>query len=153
MEFTKAFFEPGSVTVVGATDRQGSVGRTVLENLLLGRDKRNIYPINPKRKKILDVDCYSSIGSLPETPDLVVIVTAAKLVPGIIKESCEAGIKSAVIISAGFKEAGDEGQAREEEILNTARKYNMRIIGPNCLGVLRPSANLNATFANKTAKP
>ena len=153
MEFTKAFFEPGSVAVVGATDRQGSVGRTVLENLLLGRDKRNIYPVNPNRKNILDVDCYSSIGSLPETPDLVVIVTAAKLVPGIIKESCEAGIKSAVIISAGFKEAGDEGQAREEEILNTARKYNMRIIGPNCLGVLRPSANLNATFANKTAKP
>jgi len=141
------------VAVVGATDRQGSVGRTVLENLLLGRDKRNIYPVNPNRKNILDVDCYSSIGSLPETPDLVVIVTAAKLVPGIIKESCEAGIKSAVIISAGFKEAGDEGQAREEEILNTARKYNMRIIGPNCLGVLRPSANLNATFANKAAKP
>jgi len=153
MEGIKAFFKPDSIAVVGATDRQGSVGRTVLENLLLGKDKRNIYPVNPNRKNILGMDCYSSIGSIPETPDLVIIVTAAKLVPGIVKESCEAGIKAAVIISAGFKEAGDEGQEREKEILQTASKHNMRIIGPNCLGVLRPSAELNATFANKTAKP
>jgi acetyltransferase len=153
MDGIKSFFEPAVVAVVGATDREGSVGRTVLENLLLGKNERKIYPVNPNREKILDVECYPSIGNLPETPDLVVVITAAKLVPNIIKESGESGVKTAIIISSGFKEAGEEGLAREKEIAEIARKYGMRIIGPNCLGVIRPGTNLNATFANKMSKP
>ncbi len=153
MDGIKSLFEPASVALVGATDRQGSVGRTIFENLIKGKAKRKIFPINPKKETLLEEKCFPSIKDLPEIPDLVVIATSAVQVPAIIKESCEKGIKNAVIISSGFKEAGEEGIAREKEILKTAREYGMRIIGPNCLGILRPSSELNATFANRTAKP
>jgi acetyltransferase len=153
MDLIKALFDPQAVAVVGATDRKGSVGRTVLENLLVGKHRRHIYPVNPKRDTLLDEKCFPNIASLPEIPDMVVIATAATMVPGIIKESCEKGIRNAVIISSGFKEAGEEGRAREEDIVKTAKAYDMRIIGPNCLGILRPGTEFNATFANRTAKP
>ena len=153
MESIKSFFDPGSVALVGATDRKGAVGRVVLDNLLLAKDKRKIYPVNPKREKILDIKCYPNINSTPETPELAVIVTPAKTVPDMVEESGKAGIKAIVIISAGFKEIGAEGKVREDRIVDIARKYNIRIIGPNCLGVIKPSANLNATFATKMSKP
>ena len=153
MEGMRLFFEPSSVALVGATEREGAVGRIVLDNLLLAKDKRKIYPVNPNREKILDAKCYPNISSLPEMPDLAVVVTNAKLVPDIVEESGKAGIKNIIIISSGFKEAGDEGKTRESKIFDTAKKYNIRIIGPNCLGVIRPSTNLNATFATKMTKP
>ncbi|MBN2238362.1 MAG: bifunctional acetate--CoA ligase family protein/GNAT family N-acetyltransferase [Dehalococcoidales bacterium] len=152
MDNIKTLFAPKSVAVVGATDRKGSVGRTVFENLLAGKDQRHIYPINPKRETLLEEKCYPDIASIPEIPDLVVIATSAVQVPQIIKEACTKGTKNAVIISSGFKEAGEEGIAREQEILKTAKAHGMRIIGPNCLGILRPGSNLNATFANRSAK-
>ena len=153
MEGMRLFFEPSSVALVGATEREGAVGRIVLDNLLLAKDKRKIYPVNPNREKILDAKCYPNISSLSEMPDLAVVVTNAKLVPDIVEESGKAGIKNIIIISSGFKEAGDEGKTRESKIFDTAKKYNIRIIGPNCLGVIRPSTNLNATFATKMTKP
>jgi len=153
MEGMRLFFEPSSVALVGAMEREGAVGRIVLDNLLLAKDKRKIYPVNPNREKILDAKCYPNISSLPEMPDLAVVVTNAKLVPDIVEESGKAGIKNIIIISSGFKEAGDEGKTRESKIFDTAKKYNIRIIGPNCLGVIRPSTNLNATFATKMTKP
>ena len=153
MEGMRLFFEPSSVALVGATEREGAVGRIVLDNLLLAKDKRKIYPVNPNREKILDAKCYPNISSLPEMPELAVVVTNAKLVPDIVEESGKAGIKNIIIISSGFKEAGDEGKTRENKIFDTAKKYNIRIIGPNCLGVIRPSTNLNATFATKMTKP
>ena len=153
MEGMRLFFEPSSVALVGATEREDAVGRIVLDNLLLAKDKRKIYPVNPNREKILDAKCYPNISSLPEMPDLAVVVTNAKLVPDIVEESGKAGIKNIIIISSGFKEAGDEGKTRESKIFDTAKKYNIRIIGPNCLGVIRPSTNLNATFATKMTKP
>jgi len=153
MEKIRAFFEPGSIALVGATDREGTVGRTVLDNLMLARDKRRVYLVNPNREKILDLKCYPSLSALPEKPELVVIVTQAKIVPSIIEECGKAGVKAVVIISAGFKEIGAEGKEREEKISQLSRKYGIRIIGPNCLGVIKPSALLNATFATKMSKP
>ncbi|MFC1956563.1 acetate--CoA ligase family protein [Chloroflexota bacterium] len=147
------FFNPDSIALVGATDRVGAVGRTVLKNLLLAKSKRRIYPINPNKEKIFDIKCYPDLSSIPEPPDLAVIATAAESVPNIVEDSGKAGVKAIIIISAGFKEIGTEGKAREDRIADIAKKYDIRIIGPNCLGVIRPSASLNATFANNMPQP
>jgi len=152
MEPIKAFFEPGSVALIGASEQEGTVGRTVLDNLLLARDRRTIYPVNPNREKLLDLKCYPSVSALPKVPELAVVVTQAKVVPGVVEECAKAGVRAVIIISAGFKEVGAEGKAREEKIMEIARKNGIRVIGPNCLGVIRPSAGLNATFANKMSK-
>ena len=149
MEKMKAFFEPRSIVLIGATDREHSIGRTVMDNLLLGKDRRKVYPVNPNRKTILGLSAYPELSALPEVPDLAVIITPAATVPGCIEECAKFGIKSVIIASAGFKEAGPEGQDREDKIGATAKANNMRIIGPNCLGVIRPRTMLNATFANK----
>jgi acetyltransferase len=149
----RPFFEPDSVALVGASDRDGSVGRVVLQNLLMGQDIRAVYPINQTRDTILDIKCYPNLTALPKTPELVVIATNAKNVVDVIDESSRIGVKNAIIISSGFREAGEEGLARERQILEIARKNDMRIIGPNCLGIIRPGAKLNATFANRTPNP
>jgi len=153
MEKLKAFFEPSSVALVGASDKQGAVGRILLDNLLLNQGKRQIYPVNPNQDKILDLQCYPNVGSTPEPPELAVIAIPAQAVPDVVEECGKAGVKAIVIISAGFKEAGIEGKAKEKKITSIAAKYGMRIMGPNCLGVIRPSAELNATFINKTCSP
>ncbi len=145
----KLFFNPGSVALIGATEREGTVGRIILENLLLAKDERKIYPVNPGREKVFQIKCYPSVSSVPETPDLAVIVTPADSVPDIVEECGKAGVKAIIVISAGFKEAGAEGKSREDRIANIARKYNIRIIGPNCMGVIRPGANLNTTFTRR----
>ncbi len=139
-------FAPKSVALIGATENPGSVGRTVMANLV-GSFPGTIYPVNPKRDSVLGVKAYPSLAALPEKPDLAVIVTPAKSVSQIISECADRGIPSAIIISAGFKEMGEPGIKMEEEILVHARRGGMRIIGPNCLGVMRPSKGLNATFA------
>lgn len=149
MERMKLFFNPGSVALIGATEREGTAGRIILENLLLAKDKRKIYPVNPSRERVFEIKCYPNISSVPETPDLAVIVIPAELVPDMVEESGKAGVKTIIVISAGFKEAGAEGKAREDRIANIAKKYNIRIMGPNCMGVIRPSANLNTTLFTK----
>lgn len=153
MDKLRPFFEPNSVAVIGATETPGSVGYTVFNNLMAASDRRKVFPINPNRNKVLEQKCYPSVTVLPEPPDLAVIITKAKIVPDIVEECGRCGVKSIIIISAGFKEIGTEGKAREERITAIAKKYNIRIIGPNCLGVIRPSAVLNATFVNKISKP
>ena len=152
MKGMKPFFEPESVALVGASDKAGSVGRVVLENLLLAKDTRKIYPINPNRETILDTKCYANLSSLPETPSLLIIATNAKFVVDVVEEAARTGIKNIIIISSGFRETGEEGKKREGLVLDIARKNGIRIIGPNCLGVIRPGANLNATFAQKVTK-
>jgi len=140
-------FWPKTVAVIGATENPGSVGRTVMQNLLATPFGGEIFAVNPKRPSVLGVKAYPNVLSIPKKIDLAVIVTPAKAVPQIIKECAEAQIPAAVIISAGFKEMGPPGIALEEEILAHARKGKMRIIGPNCLGVMNPTGGLNATFA------
>jgi len=146
-------FAPKSVAVIGATEKAGSVGRTVIWNLISSPFGGTVFPINPKRENILGIKAYSRIKDLQEQIDLAVIVTPAPTVPGIIKECVEASVQGAIVISAGFKEVGSEGLKLEQEILEQARKGKMRVIGPNCLGVMNPLTGLNATFATATAQP
>src|SRR2546425_1550671 len=148
-----AIFEPKNVAVVGATEKVGSVGRTILWNLISSPFGGTVFPINSKRSSILGIKAYPNLASLPEPVDLAVIVTPAPTVPGIIAECVEAGVKGAIIISAGFKESGAEGAEREQQILEQARRGKLRIIGPNCLGVMSPLTGLNATFASTMARP
>lgn len=147
------FFNPGSTVIIGATEKTDSAGRIVLENLLLSRDRRRVYAVNPNRANVLGEKSYPSVTGLPEVPELAVVVTPAETVPGIIKDCGKTGVRAAVIISSGFKEIGSEGLAREAIIIETARKYQMRIIGPNCMGVIRPTNFLNTTFIRKMPMP
>ena len=148
-----AIFAPKSVAVIGATENPGSVGRTIVWNLLSSTFGGTIYPVNPKRPSILGIKAYPSLSAVPEIVDLIVVVTPATSIPGIIKEAVDIGVKSAVIISAGFKETGPQGAELERQILEHARRGGMRIIGPNCLGVMSPISGLNATFATTIARP
>jgi acetyltransferase len=146
-------FSPKTVAVIGATEKAGSVGRTVIWNLISSPFGGTVYPVNPKRENILGIRAYPHIKELPDKIDLAVIVTPAPTVPGIIEECVEAGVKGAIVISAGFKEVGPEGAKLETQILEYARRGKMRIIGPNCLGVMNPLTGLNATFATAAAQP
>ena len=147
------FFSPKSVAVVGATENPGSVGRTILWNLMTSPFGGTVFPVNPKRSSVLGVKAYPSLGEIPEPVDLAVIVTPPPSVPGIIRECGEAGVHGAVVISAGFKEVGAEGAALEQKVLEEARAAKIRVIGPNCLGVMSPLSGLNATFATTIARP
>ncbi|HEX5837102.1 MAG TPA: CoA-binding protein, partial [Anaerolineales bacterium] len=148
-----SIFAPKSVAVIGATETAGSVGRTIVWNLISSSFGGTIYPVNPKRASILGIKAYPSLSAVPEVVDLIVVVTPASTVPAIIKEAVDIGIRSAIIISAGFKETGPEGVELERQILEHARRGKMRIIGPNCLGVMSPISGLNATFATTIARP
>ena len=147
-----AIFAPQTVAVIGASERPGSVGRTILWNLVSNPFGGTVYPVNPSRPSVLGIKAYRTIADVPEQVDLAVIVTPAHTVPGLIRDCVQQGIKAAIIISAGFKEIGEEGVRLEKEILEEARKGEMRIIGPNCLGVMRPTSGLNATFASGMAR-
>src|SRR5258708_21639918 len=148
-----AIFGPKSVAVIGATETEGSVGRTLLENLQHASFAGKIYPVNPKRESVLGVKAYPNIGAIPERVDLAVIVTPAATVPGLARECAAAGVPGAIIISAGFKETGAGGAELERQVLAEARRAGMRIVGPNCLGVMRPHNGLNATFSAGMAHP
>ncbi|QKQ74881.1 bifunctional acetate--CoA ligase family protein/GNAT family N-acetyltransferase [Nostoc sp. TCL240-02] len=146
-------FTPKSVAVIGASEKAGSVGRTLLWNLIGNPFGGTVFPVNPKRHSILGIKAYPTIFDVSELVDLAVIATPATTVPGIIAECVDAGVKGAIILSAGFKEAGAEGVALEQQILEQAHRGKMRIIGPNCLGVMSPRTGLNATFASTMARP
>lgn len=141
------------MAVIGATEREGSVGRTVFANLLRGPLGKAAFPVNPQRNEVLGVHCYPAVGSIPDSIDLAVVVTPAATVPGIIRECVAAGVGGTIVISAGFKEIGAEGARLEREILNEARRGHLRLIGPNCLGIMNPHIGLNATFAQSMALP
>jgi acetyltransferase len=146
-----ALFKPRSVAVIGATDKAGSVGLAMMNNLKTFRGK--VFPVNPKRDQVLGLKAYPNIAAVPEKVDLAVIITPAPTVPGVIGECIAAGAKSALIISAGFKEIGPEGAELERQILAQARDAHMRIVGPNCLGIMNTRIGLNATFADAIANP
>jgi acetyltransferase len=146
-------FAPQSVAVIGATDRECSVGRTLLLNLANTSFHGKIYPVNPKRDEILGRKCYPNIAAIPENVDLAVLITPAPSIPGLIGECVDAGVASAVVISAGFKERGEEGGRLEQQICAKLQGSRMRVIGPNCLGIMNPLTGLNATFAHDMALP
>jgi len=143
-----SIFAPKNVALVGATETPGSVGRTLLWNLISNPFGGAVFPVNPKRSSVLGIKAYPNMASVPERVDLAVITTPAPSVPGIISECVAAGVKGAIVISAGFKETGKAGVALERQIMEHARRGDMRIIGPNCLGVMSSLSGLNATFAS-----
>jgi acetyltransferase len=147
-----AIFQPRSVAVVGASATPGKIGSILIHNLLGNPFGGVVYPINPNRKVVHGLRCYPDLASLPEVVDLAIIATPASTVPALIEECVGHGILAAIIISAGFAELGEPGRLLERRIRDTARG-KMRIIGPNCLGVIHPPSNLNASFAADMARP
>ncbi|MFN3324224.1 MAG: GNAT family N-acetyltransferase [Bryobacteraceae bacterium] len=146
------FFSPDNIAVIGATEAPGSVGRTTLWNLISSPFGGAVFPVNPKRRSVLGIKAYKSIKEVPAQVELAVVVTPAPTVPDVIRECGEAGVKGAIVISAGFKELGPPGVELEERLLAEARRFHMRIIGPNCLGVMSPPTGVNATFASGMAR-
>jgi len=144
-------FKPQSIAVFGASERPESVGANALANLLKAGFKGAIYPINPKHETVQGQACYPTIDKVPAVPDLVVIATPAKSIPAIIQACGERGVGNAVILSAGFEDKA--GKILQQQMTATAKTYGMRLIGPNCLGILRPEIGLNATFSKNQAIP
>jgi acetyltransferase len=146
-------FEPASVAVVGASEIPGKVGTMLLSNMLAAGYSGALFAVNPKYPSVRGVPCYPSIGKIPAHVDLAVVATPARTVPQVIDECGKAGVRSAVVITAGFSEVGAEGAKLERALLENARRGGVRLVGPNCLGIARPSLGLNATFARGTALP
>jgi acetyltransferase len=146
-------FSPKNVAVIGASDEEGSVGCALMKNFAESGFAGRVFPVNLRKTEVLGSKTYASVEQIPEPIDLAVIATPARTVPDVLEQCGKAGISGVIIISAGFKEIGPEGKALEERIIEIKKKYNMRIIGPNCLGVIRPIIRLNATFIGKMPKP
>lgn len=144
-------FAPQSVAVIGASDRVDSVGQIVFKNMLESGFKGGLYPINAKHATVQGQKAYASIEEVGEPVELVVIATPSQTVPDLIENCGKHGVKAAIIITAGFGEVGAAGQALEKAVVENARRYGIRLIGPNCLGVMRPSLGLNATFNKGSA--
>ena len=140
-------FLPRSVAVIGATDREGTVGRSIVSNLLESKFPIKVYAVNPSHSEVLGIKTYKQIGDIPGGVDLAVVVTPAHTVPQVIGECVDADVKSGVVISAGFRERGHEGILLEGQIQKHLSRGSMRLIGPNCLGFMNPIIGLNATFA------
>ena len=146
-----SFFLPRSIALVGATEREGSVGRAIWENLR--GFSGPVFPVNAKRTEVCGVKAYPTLAALPEVPELVIIMTPASTVPLLVEAAGVAGVKAVIVISAGFKETGAAGAKLEAAVLAAAKRHGVRLIGPNCLGLMNPHANLNATFASSMAQP
>mmetsp|Transcript_36243 Transcript_36243/g.58564 ORF Transcript_36243/g.58564 Transcript_36243/m.58564 type:complete len:1005 (-) Transcript_36243:458-3472(-) len=150
------FFRPRGVALIGATDKVGSVGKTVLQNLIASPFGGTVYPINPTRANVLGVKAYTKVSAVPDVVDLAVVCIPAARVPEVVEDCGKKGVKGIIIISAGFQEeqVGDEGKELLRKCLESAKKYGIRIIGPNCLGVSSSVTGLNATFGpvNSTVK-
>lgn len=153
MHYLSTLFEPASVAIIGATERDGAIGNVLIENMLAAGYQGQLYPVNPKHRVIKGRACYPSIGAIPEHVDLAVIATPPQAVPKVVEECGLAGTRAAVVITAGFSESGPEGAALERTLLDNARRHGVRLIGPNCLGVMRPHIGLDATFARGGALP
>jgi len=146
-------FTPRSVALIGATDRPRSVGATVMRNLLQGGFSGPIFPMNRRRSTVAGKRAYPSVGELPATPELAVICTPAPTVPGLIAELGARGTRAAIVLSAGLEQRASDGVSLSSKMLEAARPFTLRVLGPNCLGLLVPRIGLNASFAHVGALP
>ncbi|MEM6561188.1 MAG: acetate--CoA ligase family protein, partial [Planctomycetota bacterium] len=147
-------FEPTTVAVIGATERPGSVGQIVLSNLLEGPTLKGVFPVNPKRDKLLGAKAFKSIGDVPVVPDLAVVCTPAATVPDVVAQCAAKGIKGVIVLSAGFREIGEAGMALDAQLEKVIRDAgDMRVMGPNCLGAILPHLKLNVSFASGMPAP
>jgi len=147
------FLSPKSIAIVGASDKEGSVGRAITSNIMKGY-KGTIYPISPTRETVFDKKAYKSVLDVPGKIDLAVVVTKNTIVPAVLEECGKKKLKGAIVITAGFKEVDEEGAKLEQQLKDIAKKYKLQIIGPNCLGVmnLEPKTMMNSTFLKITPK-
>lgn len=150
--FLDTLFAPRSVAVVGASERSGSVGGQVFQNVLRGRARRSIVPVNPKHNVVFGVRCFASVAEVPEQVGLAVVATPASTVHAIVAECGERGVPNVVVLSAGFGEGG-RGVEERARLVEVVRRYRLRLLGPNCLGLIRPSEDLNATFSRGVVHP
>jgi len=153
MASIEKMLNPRSVAVIGASESEGSIGQSLTKNLLTGKDRRKIFPVNLNRETVMGLKCYPSVSKIPEHVDLAVIATPARTVPAIVAECAKAGVDGAVILSAGFREIGSGGAKLEDEIKQIQSMHDIRILGPNCVGVARPQIALNATFLRDNPQP
>lgn len=144
-------FEPRAVGIIGASERPDSIGGVLIRNMLEAGFKGKLFAINPKHDKVFDVPCYRSVEEVPHRLDLVVISTRAETIPAIMDGCGRAGVKAAIVLSSGFSESGPRGAALERATTEAARRHRIRLLGPNCLGIIRPELGLNATFAHGSA--
>ena len=148
-----SFFNPRRIAITGVSINPNSVSGKVVTNLVGSGFKGVVYPINPNSEAVFGIPCYQNLKSIPKTPDLVVICNSSKEVPDVVEEAGKIGVRNIIIMSAGFKEIGEEGLMLEERIKASLKKYDgLRILGPNCLGIIVPSLNLNVSFASGIPK-
>ncbi len=150
--YLKPIFEPKSVAVIGASERKNSVGEQVLRNIREGGFTGDIYPVNPKHETVQGLGCYPSLSDIDHPVDLVVFAIPAKGIPKVMRECSQHGVRAAIVLSAGFAEVGKRGVSLQNEIVDIAKTFNIPLIGPNCLGVIRPKVGLNTTFAKSSAR-
>jgi acetyltransferase len=148
----KNMLNPRTIAIIGASEREGSVGRTIMENLIHS-ENRKIIPVNPSRKTILGIETFSNIADIGDHIDLAIVATPAHTVPDVVEECGKVGVDGLVIISAGFKEIGEEGRKLEEQITEIRKKYGLKIVGPNCMGFIRPNVGVNASFFKANPEP
>ena len=148
----RKMLDPKTIALIGATEAEGTVGRTIMENLMRS-EGRALFPINPAHESVFDIGCLPSITAVPERVDLAVVATPASTVPDVLLECAKAGVRGAIVVSAGFGETGKEGMALERRIKRILQDHPMRVVGPNCLGVIRPSVGLNASLLHVEPKP
>ena len=149
----RAFFTPQNVAVIGATEKPGSIGQTIMGNLLHSPFGGTVFPVNPKRPCVLEIKAHPRIGDVPEPIDLAIVATPAPTVPDLIAECVDAGVRAVIVISAGFGEIGADGEQLERQIMDQARRGRIQLIGPKSLGVMCPMTGLNATVAYAMARP
>ena len=142
----EGFFNPKSIAVVGASRRKGKVGYEILTSIIDGGYEGKIFPVNPRAETVKELKCYPDLESIGEVPDLVIIVVPAEVVPAVMQQCAEVKAEAVIIITAGFKEVGEEGREREQQVIRAAKQAGVRVIGPNCLGVIVPANRLNASF-------
>lgn len=143
------FIKPNSVAIIGASREPGAVGHEIVRNILESGFKGEIYPVNPKTNVLLGLKCYRSVLDVGKEIDLGVVAVPASIVPKVAEEAGESGVKCLIVVSAGFKEIGVEGAAREKELISICRRYGMRLLGPNCLGIINTVTPINASFARQ----
>jgi acetyltransferase len=151
--YLRPLLAPRSVALVGATEREGALGSIVWRNLAAGALRGGLYPVNPKHSEVFGQRAYASLAQLPAVPDLAVVVTPARTVAGIVTDAGAAGVKAAVVLSSGFAEIGEPGRALQADLLAAAKRAGVRLVGPNCLGIIRTDCGVNATFARTPALP
>ncbi|UMZ74325.1 acetate--CoA ligase alpha subunit [Natranaerofaba carboxydovora] len=147
MELLKDFFKPNSVAVVGASDKEGKIGNIVLKNIMDYGFEGDVYPVNPGKQEILGLKSYSSLKEIETPPELAIIVVASNAVNLVAKEAVECGVKYLIVITAGFKEVGKEGKEREKEFIQITKETDIKVLGPNCLGIMDTHTPINASFA------